>query len=210
MTGFSVNPGERAILAFMGYPGGARKSPFQERRLTLIRELKTRYETLMEPKGIFRLFHFVLQQGRIVLEGSDAWLESAFLAKKFGESGVIGLFVVTIGRALEEKAAALMKENRGLESLALEAIASESVEQAAHYMQRHIQKRLSRRLVRYSPGFDEHRGKNDWSLREQKTIFSLLKPERIGVRLSESCMMNPRKSVSAIVGERQPGISPGR
>jgi len=202
VAGFPVTPRERSVLAFMGYPWGPGKSPFIESRLALIRELKACYGNLVLPRGVFGWFRFRAGNGGLVLEESGALLKSEFLLKKFGEEGTIGLFVVTIGGALEEKAAELMKENRALESLTLDALASESVEQAAWYLHRFAQKELARRLIRYSPGFDEHRGKNDWKLTDQKVIFSLLQPERIGVHLSGSCMMIPRKSVSAIVGER--------
>lgn len=40
----------------------------------------------------------------------------------------------------------------------------------------------------------------DWDLAEQVLLFSLLEPEAIGVRLSESSVMYPLKSLSAIVG----------
>lgn len=40
----------------------------------------------------------------------------------------------------------------------------------------------------------------DWDLAEQVLLFSLLKPEVIGVCLSESSVMYPLKSLSAIVG----------
>jgi hypothetical protein len=203
VTGFSVTPRERAIITFMGYPCRGKKPLFLESRLCLVRALLVEYGSLIAPRGIYHIFDYKTSGNRLILQEGAAALESSFLASKYGPSGEIGLFVVTIGKELEERAALLMKENRALESLALEAIASEAVEQAAHYLQRYIQKKLGRRLIRYSPGYDEHRGKNDWRLTEQKVLFSLLKPERIGVYLTDLCMMVPRKTVSAIIGERR-------
>ncbi|MDH5706513.1 MAG: hypothetical protein OEZ45_10900, partial [Candidatus Aminicenantes bacterium] len=43
---------------------------------------------------------------------------------------------------------------------------------------------------RFSPGYGK------WDIREQRYVFSVLPGESIGVRLTESCMMIPRKSVS--------------
>ena len=203
VTGFSVTPRERGIISFMGYPQSGKKPLFLESRLRLVRSLLADSGDLIAPRGIFQLFDYRVEGNRLILQGGVAELESSFLAGKYRSSGEIGLFVVTIGGELEERAALLMKENRALESLALEAVASEAVEQAAHYLQRHIQKKLGKRLIRYSPGYDEHRGKNDWKLEEQKVIFTLLQPEKIGVHLTGSCMMVPRKSVSAIVGEKK-------
>ena len=46
----------------------------------------------------------------------------------------------------------------------------------------------------YSPGYC------DWKLTEQKKIFSLLPDTFCGIRLTESCLMLPIKSVSGIIG----------
>jgi hypothetical protein len=43
-------------------------------------------------------------------------------------------------------------------------------------------------------------GSNDWDIQEQKQVFTILQPERIGVTLNSSCMMQPAKSLSWIRG----------
>jgi len=47
---------------------------------------------------------------------------------------------------------------------------------------------------RISPGY------GDLALQEQRVVFALLPGDRIGVTLTEKCMMWPRKSVSFAVG----------
>ncbi len=48
--------------------------------------------------------------------------------------------------------------------------------------------------ARYSPGYC------DWPLTEQRLMFALLRPEKIGLTLSESYLMQPQKSVTAVMG----------
>ena len=81
-----------------------------------------------------------------------------------------------------------------LRAVVLDAAGSVAAEAAAEYMDRAIQERAAaeglRTSCRASPGY------GDWDVREQKALFGLVPAGRIGVRLSESGMMIPRKSVS--------------
>ena len=43
-------------------------------------------------------------------------------------------------------------------------------------------------------------GQEGWSIWQQQMLFGLLSAEEIGVRLTESCLMLPRKSVSFVIG----------
>lgn len=47
-----------------------------------------------------------------------------------------------------------------------------------------------------SPGYP------GWALVQQRVLFAALQPQRIGVRLSETCFMQPQKSVSGLFGLR--------
>jgi cobalamin-dependent methionine synthase I len=47
---------------------------------------------------------------------------------------------------------------------------------------------------RYSPGYCR------WTVAEQKKLFSLLPPEFCGITLSDSCLMQPIKSISGFIG----------
>jgi cobalamin-dependent methionine synthase I len=48
--------------------------------------------------------------------------------------------------------------------------------------------------IRLSPGYC------DWLLEEQRKIFSLLDADKVGVELTDSYLMKPRKSISGIFG----------
>jgi hypothetical protein len=61
-------------------------------------------------------------------------------------------------------------------------------------MDEHAQELGLGTTVRFSPGYC------DWSLREQITLFRMVKTRSIGVSLSPSALMKPRKSVSGVFG----------
>jgi hypothetical protein len=43
-------------------------------------------------------------------------------------------------------------------------------------------------------------GQEGWSIWQQRVIFERLPTDEIGVRLTDSCLMIPRKSVSFVIG----------
>ncbi len=84
-------------------------------------------------------------------------------------------------------------------ALIIDAIGSERVESLCDVFCEDMKKEAERRgeslRPRFSPGY------GDLSLNAQKDIFALLDPPKnIGVTLSESLLMMPSKSVTAIAG----------
>lgn len=102
--------------------------------------------------------------------------------------------VCTIGSALEEEVTRLSGDGELLRAIVLDAAGSVAAETAAEYMDRRIQEAAAmldlKTSCRASPGY------GDWDVREQAKLFRIVPAERIGVSLSESSMMMPRKSVS--------------
>ncbi len=130
------------------------------------------------------------------------------LAEGGGDS--VALFVTTAGEGVRQRAEALKAEGRYLLCHALQALAVETAEAAAEWLHRKIRERwgfpdppeatmLDRfqaryRGKRYSFGYPACP-----DLSAQAPLFELLKPERIGVQLTEGFMMDPEASVSALV-----------
>ena len=102
-------------------------------------------------------------------------------------------YIITIGKALEEKAASL---DDIMEQYCLEVIGDVSLGAGRVYLEEHLQETYRPgQLSRMSPGSLE-----DWPITEQRQLFSLL-PDAGGaiqVTLTESLLMVPRKSISGI------------
>ena len=146
------------------------------------------------------------ERGGIRLAGG-AKLRGRQLSSYLAGATDLHLFVVTIGAALEAEATALMKKGESLEgylldragSFAVESLA-EGVEEALRGLYRKKRASVSRRL---SPGYC------DWPIEEQFTLKRLIGFSKAGVALTESCMMVPKKSISAIVGIGPVGLFSG-
>ncbi len=129
------------------------------------------------------------------------------------EDGVrdhVVLFVVTAGEGIRQHADAAKHAGEYFKSIALGALAIESAEGAAEWLHRRIredwgfpdpptmtmQERFTSRYrgKRYSFGYPACP-----NLEDQAKLWKLLRPEEIGVELTEGFMMEPEASVSALV-----------
>jgi len=107
----------------------------------------------------------------------------------------VALQVVTIGARAAAEARKLGEEGKVHGQFILHGLSAELTEALAEYGQRQLPKLPGwRKTVRYSPGYPV------WpDLSEQQKIFTLLRPERIGVTLSDSFQMVPEYSTSAVI-----------
>jgi 5-methyltetrahydrofolate--homocysteine methyltransferase len=107
----------------------------------------------------------------------------------------VALQVVTTGGRAAEEGRALAEQGRVHDQFLLHGLGAELTEVLAGYSQARLPKLPGwRKIARFSPGYPV------WpDLSEQQKIFTLLRPERIGVTLTESFQMVPEYSTSAIV-----------
>jgi hypothetical protein len=131
--------------------------------------------------------------------GTFGFFESASLTKSSFLAGEkdVALAIATIGDALEKEVQRLSSSGELALAVTLDAAGSVTAEAAADEVNRHICEVANDRGLMSKPRFSPGYGK--WDLSEQEIIFDLLPAERIGVSLTESSMMIPRKSVSFAV-----------
>jgi len=122
----------------------------------------------------------------------------------------IAVFVVSAGAGIRERAEEYKTEGEFLKSHAIQALALETAEAAAEWLHRRIREdwgfpdpadmtmidrfTTKYRGRRYSFGYPACP-----ALEDQAGIWKLLRPEEIGVSLTEGFMMDPEASVSALV-----------
>ena len=120
------------------------------------------------------------------------------LAQVFSDCSRAAIFAVTIGEALEKEVAQLTKEGSVLKASVLDAVGSIAVEKVANWLESMIRSIAAENgdkvSWRYSPGYC------DWDITQQKELFRGLDGKSIGVNLTGSCLMVPRKSISGIIG----------
>ncbi len=137
-------------------------------------------------------------------------LSDYVLAAEEGRRDHLALFVVTAGQGVNERAEAWKKDGEFFKSIGIQALATETAEGTAEWLHRRIREdwgfpdsptttmhdRFTSKYhgKRYSFGYPACP-----NMESQVGLFQLLRPEEIGVHLTEGMMMEPEASVSAIV-----------
>lgn len=120
------------------------------------------------------------------------------LTRALKGSDEIVCFVATVGSTIEDEINGLMAQRRLSEAYILDTIGSVAVENMVEqFHQCNEAPFLSEDksvTLRFSPGYC------DWPVIDQKKLFGLFDPEVTGVELLDSCLMQPRKSISGVFG----------
>ena len=162
---------------------------------------------LYAPDGSAPLHTFHFQRQRA---GDKLCLSDYVLPSSNGNRDHIALFVVTAGAGIRERAETEKAAGNYLFSHGLQALALETAEACAEWLHRRIREdwgfpdaptmTMAERFTsryrgkRYSFGYPACP-----NLEDQAGIWMLLRPEEIGVHLTEGMMMDPEASVSALV-----------
>ncbi len=114
------------------------------------------------------------------------------------KSESVALFMCTAGEEVGKRSRKYMHERDLLRGYIYDVTGSEIAEAAADLMQSELEKSAVESGIRitnrYSPGYC------GWNVSEQHKLFGLIPYNYCGIRLTESALMNPEKSVSGIIG----------
>ena len=99
---------------------------------------------------------------------------------------------------LEEKVTEYFTRNDPLRAVILDGIGNTAVDSLAQETCQLIKQEAASRNYEASSPFSP--GMTGWPISEQWHLFRLVPAEQIGVRLTSSAMMVPRKSISLVIG----------
>jgi hypothetical protein len=148
-----------------------------------------------------------LHHERLKLEGNGR-LSGGLLAEHMGGAQEAAIVLCTVGEALERRAAEVSKED-AVYGLALDGVGSAGVEALANaacaLFEEEAAKKDCQVTIPLSPGMV------GWPVEQgQPQIFDLLDAGEINVRLTESMMMLPRKSLTFVLGIGKELVAGGR
>jgi hypothetical protein len=118
-----------------------------------------------------------------------------------GRAEHLALFAVTLGQGIGDALGRLFAAEDFALAYMLDAMASVAADGAAEAAERRFESDLRARgwaapdgaALRYSPGYC------GWDVTGQRRLFAALQPGRIGLTLTDSCLMQPLKSVSGVL-----------
>ena len=189
---------DREVMRRMGYPAGASLQP--ESLKNMYEDLKNLTLSVARVEGVYRILPIVSTSGeKITFAGTDFAITNPQVVKLLRPASQAVFFMVTLGHKIGEEIQKLQESRDLTEAFMLDAIASETVDWVADRMHHGlIAKEAETAGLKVTPRFSP--GYGDWPLTVQPDILNLCKGGRIGISLNESCLMSPRKSVSAVLG----------
>jgi hypothetical protein len=153
---------------------------------------------LLEPALLYHRYSVerVLHE-RILLEGGGE-LKGTLLAQHLAPAAEVIVILCTIGFGLEKR----VKESMATDvvyALALDGLGSAGVEALANAACRRFE--IEANTAGLAASIPLSPGMVDWSVEDgQPQIFNLLPEETVGVTLTSSSIMLPRKSLSMVLG----------
>src|SRR5665647_668081 len=157
-------------------------------------------QELIKPRGVFDVA-YVGAKGERTVEVSEVTFESLVLRQNLEKTNKVFPFIMTVGPDLERAASA---QDDLLKQYYLEEMANFALEKSAAWLSSQLEERYGLGpLSAMSPGSLE-----DWPITEQLKLFSIFgdTEQLVGVRLTDSLLMLPRKSISGILFPSEEGF----
>lgn len=164
-----------------------------------IRKAIDKAYSMIHGKGVFKTYELSGVDGDTV-EGNETGrlFTGKHMVKLLGECDRATLLACTIGPELETESQKLQGAGEITEAYILDMVGGWMADYMADRVDERVEREIRRagygRTMRFSPGY------GDWVLENQPEVLRLVEAEKIGITLTESDIMIPRKSVSAVIG----------
>ncbi len=177
------------VLKYIGYKGGDIDNKIEYD----IKILSDEVIKISKPKVCFKVFSF---DSNFVFEGTNFIPNGKDVKEMLKECSKAVIMAATIGNDIENIIRRYEITDM-YKALILDSCASAAVENLCDNFQNWLEEELKGMFLtdRFSPGY------GDMPFKQQKQICSILNTQKsIGVSLSQSGIMIPRKSVTAVIG----------
>jgi cobalamin-dependent methionine synthase I len=194
ITDFQVRLEVDHVLEGQGIPPDRASASLRSAAQKVIHEA----QELLAPAALTTILpvrHFEHEQ---VVLSNQASFNGSLVARTLAGATQVAVAVCTIGPALDECMAALFAEGDATRAMALEGAGVAAIRQVANAVGVSICDAATAHGLKV--GMRASPGQEGWPIQQQRVVFGLIPAEEIGVRLTSSCLMLPRKSVSFAMG----------
>ena len=184
------------LSALLGFPDGDLPEPFGEYVALAMQDA----ESLCDIRGAFRFYEncdLTANSSHILVDETEFEIGKT-IAKELRKASSVAFFICTAGEGISRRSQDLLRGDDPVLGYVFDLLGSMIVESAADQLKLEIKRiALSEGLQitnRYSPGYCK------WSVADQHKLFSFFPKNCCGIKLTESALMHPIKSVSGIIG----------
>ncbi|OQB26666.1 MAG: Vitamin B12 dependent methionine synthase, activation domain [Chloroflexi bacterium ADurb.Bin180] len=184
------------MYAHQGRSATARPLP-EHARAAYRRAIEQALE-LAEPAALYELFDVASVDGKRLLLANGQALSSALIVQQLARAKRLAVAVCTVGARLPAASSEAFRHDDSLRGFLLDTAGSLAVGMVSLALLEHLAG-LARDNGQ-STSFSIAPGSAECTLEDQRVVFDLLPAQDIGVRLMDSLVMVPIKSVSLVVG----------
>jgi hypothetical protein len=196
MPATALIPSEETLFRLHGLP------PARHSDSRMKASIRSAIELLVKtavPRGIIK--EISREEFEFIFAGEGLNEKNNPLEGIYKKGTAFALFAATMGNGVGAKISSLFKADEFVLGATLDMAASEATESAGGYLETVYRSRLkesgrfnaAQATLRFSPGYC------GWDITGQKKLFAALTPEKIGVTLRESMLMQPLKSISGVI-----------
>jgi len=190
-----LQPEPAAVYAALGLKSGSQPSP---RSSALLQRALDLFRAGCEPQGVSQAIDATAFAG--IFHGRGLNAPDTPLAGIFPRAARLHLFAFTLGARISGQIQHLFEDNDFALGSILDAVASLAADQAGRIAEAWVESQTAgqpqgaaSKALLYSPGYC------GWHISGQEKLFARLRPERIGITLNASSLMNPLKSISGVL-----------
>ncbi|WP_251441723.1 vitamin B12 dependent-methionine synthase activation domain-containing protein [Veillonella intestinalis] len=162
-----------------------------------VKEACLEVQLVADPSGVYEAYEYDAKQG-LIKSNPPLQIEGSSIREHLGNATKVYVMAVTLGEDVELRSAELFKDGNYTLGLLMDAAATAAVEQVANQVNEVIQQEAEKAgyktTWRFSPGY------GNWDLTVQKDLARIIGAEKINVSVTDSFLLFPRKSVTAIIG----------
>lgn len=192
-------PGVTVEDLFQAQGAHYRKRPPRPATVSLYRRMLAEAALLARPVIIWREVGIMGADGQELLLEKEQKLTSRLLVTVTGKADRLIIFAMTLGSALDQREQFYSQSGKTLEAFALDAAGTALIVKSSLTAMAKIKEHYQDAGLKIS--FPMGPGHSYWSsLADLQSIFYLLQAEKIGLGLTESNLMLPRKSMAMVMG----------
>lgn len=189
--------GMRGVLRRVGFRAYSRVRP-EVRRLLLELIADARKRQLLEPAMVYEIYPITKKGPGPLYFGDDGVLRGPLLPSLLREAEELAVAVCTIGPGLEREVSDCFGRGEALRGTLLDGIGSVAVDSLMEEACQRITAEASSRGYQTSSPLTP--GMPGLPMEEQRPLFEMVRAQEIGVSLTSSGIMVPRKSISMAIG----------
>ena len=196
LVGLPVRIPVKEVYRYMGCP--LEQSDISPALQEMVEEEMAAAYPLLSPKASCATYDYDAQTHYAATPGKGLEITGLSIRRHLHGCEKVTIFTCTVGAEIELKIDTYFGAGEYTRALIMDAIGSAAVEEVADTINKYVQhaahKQAYHLVSRFSPGY------GDWDLAIQKELVAAAGGHTIGIQVTPSSLLLPRKSVSALIG----------